>query len=107
MRFLRQQGLEFVAQRYRCRVGELDLICRHGPYLVVVEVRYRGPGSRSRAADTLDARKCRRIVQATRYFLLQHPHCQEQPLRFDVIAIDGTHAGQHTLRWVQNAFEAC
>jgi len=105
-RFLLQQGLELVAQRYRCRVGELDLVCRDGRYLVVIEVRYRGAGSLARAADTLDARKRGRIVQATRHFLLQHPRWQEHPLRFDVIAIDREPSGRHALHWLRNAFES-
>ena len=41
---LRDQGLEVIARGYRCRLGELDIVCRDGDTLVVVEVRARSTG---------------------------------------------------------------
>jgi putative endonuclease len=106
-RHLRQQGLRVLYQRYRCRAGEIDLVCSQGRLLVIVEVRYRGHGSRSRAIETLDHQKRRRIVHATQHFLLRHPRWQPAPLRFDVVAIDADPAGTLNLEWIKHAFEAC
>jgi putative endonuclease len=105
-RHLRRHGLQIVYERYRCRAGELDIVCTQGTMLVIVEVRYRGGGSRSRASETLDYRKRLRIVRATQHLLLRHPRWQHAALRFDVIAIDADSAGRVELEWIQNAFEA-
>jgi len=35
--YLEAQGLLLVARNWRCRGGEIDLICRHGNHLVFVE----------------------------------------------------------------------
>ena len=40
-RFLQRQGLRLLAQNYRCRVGEIDLIMQDGVTLVFIEVRMR------------------------------------------------------------------
>ena len=39
--FLEQQGYRILQMNYRCRIGEVDLVARHGEYLVFVEVKYR------------------------------------------------------------------
>ena len=42
--YLKTQGYQIIKQNYRCRLGEIDLIARDGPYLVFVEVKYRATG---------------------------------------------------------------
>ena len=105
-RYLHRQGLEVLVERYRCRAGEIDIVCRQRELLVIVEVRYRGAGSLSRAIETVDYRKRQRIVRATQHFLLRHPGWQRAPVRFDVVAIDGHHDGELRVEWVQSAFDA-
>nr|BAL57726.1 hypothetical conserved protein [uncultured Acetothermia bacterium]BAL59054.1 hypothetical conserved protein [Candidatus Acetothermum autotrophicum] len=39
--FLRQHGYEIIAERYRWRGGEIDLVARDGNFLVFIEVRSR------------------------------------------------------------------
>ena len=41
MQLLRQAGYDIVARNFRCRLGELDIIARHGRQLVIAEVRLR------------------------------------------------------------------
>lgn len=36
--FLVQKGYEILERNFRCRQGEIDLVARHGRYLVFVEV---------------------------------------------------------------------
>ena len=58
--YLERHGLAVLARGYRCRLGELDLVCRDDGTLVVVEVRARSSG-----AFVLGRRKHRR-AQASR-----------------------------------------
>ena len=92
--FLTSQGLAIITRRYRCRLGEL----------VVVEVKARArTGS---ALPSVDSGKRRRIVNATRHFLMRHDEWHPRPIRFDVIAFEGIDSDHPRIRWIRNAFEA-
>jgi putative endonuclease len=103
---LEQHGLTVLARGYRCRLGELDLVCRDDRQLVIVEVRARGRRSLCSAVDSIDAHKRRRIVQATRHLLMRHREWQAAPIRFDVVAFDGIDTSKPQVNWIKNAFDA-
>jgi putative endonuclease len=103
--FLVARGLHPLLTNYRCRAGELDLVLRERAALVVVEVRRRGSMRFGGAGASVDARKRRRIVRATRHLLLTHPHLSALPIRFDVIAIDAG-APVSGVQWIRGAFSA-
>jgi putative endonuclease len=104
--YLEEQGLTVIARGHRCRLGELDLVCTDGSQVVVVEVRARRADSLCSAAESIGPHKCRRIVQATRHFLMCNPRWQAAPVRFDVVAFDAIDTTEPHVRWIQNAFEA-
>ncbi len=99
---LRDRGLQALARNYRCRHGEIDLILRDGDTLVFVEVRERRRSDFGDAAGSVTAHKQRRIIAAARHYLARHPQLAQQPIRFDVIGIDGDTG----LRWLRDAFES-
>lgn len=103
--FLVGHGLRPLLANYRCRAGELDLVLREGPTLVVVEVRLRGSTRFGGAVASIDARKRRRITRATGQLLLARPELRQLPIRFDVIAID-TGAAAPAIQWLRGAFTA-
>ena len=41
VQYLERAGLSMLVRNYRCRGGEIDIICRDGKVLVFVEVRLR------------------------------------------------------------------
>lgn len=71
--------------------------------LVFVEVRTRAAGSYASAAESVDARKQRKLAAAALYFLGRHPEFGNANLRFDVVAIDRG-AKTATLDWIVDAF---
>lgn len=101
---LRERGLVPVAKNFHSRFGEIDLVMRDGATLVFIEVRYRGPGARVRAADTVSASKQRHIVRTAEFFLLRHPEWRDAVMRFDVVAIDAAEGETARLRWHRDAF---
>jgi putative endonuclease len=105
-RYLSEHGVRVIAQRYRCRLGEIDLIGDDGRDLVFVEVRARARGSRGSALESIGRTKQVRIIRATRYFLMHHPHAQSRTLRFDIVAFDSIDTADPKITWVRNAFEA-
>jgi putative endonuclease len=99
--FLQSRGLELLARNWRCRAGELDLVMRDDDTVVIAEVRSRSRREFGEAAETVDWRKQSKLQRATRLLLAERPELAEQPLRFDVVTLDGD--GQ--VEWLRAAFE--
>ena len=53
--FLTSKGYRVLERNFRCRQGEIDLICRHGRYLVFAEVKYRSGLTMGSPAEAVDA----------------------------------------------------
>jgi putative endonuclease len=104
--YLEEQGLRVLERGYRCRVGELDLVCKDDRHLVIVEVRARGNGAKCSALESVGPHKQRRIVLATRHLLLRHRDWHAAPIRFDVVAFDGIDGPAPQIHWIRNAFDA-
>jgi len=104
--WLDAQGVRTIAQGYRCRLGEIDLIGDDGHDLVFVEVRARKQDSLGTALESVGPAKQRRIVRATRHYLMRNPRAQARHIRFDVVAFDGIDTADPRVTWIRNAFEA-
>ncbi|MFB8831331.1 YraN family protein [Azotobacter sp. CWF10] len=105
-RHLTAQGMRLLAQNWRCRCGELDLVMLDGDTVVFVEVRYRRHFAWGGALESVDARKRMRLIRSAQYFLQQEPRWARHPCRFDVIAINGADGASGHLSWIRNAFDA-
>ena len=97
-RFLAGRGLKILARNYRCRGGEIDLVCRDGATLVFVEVRLRTNRDFGGAAASITPAKQRRIALAANHYLAGKPL---PACRFDAVLLDGTR-----IDWIRNAFDA-
>jgi putative endonuclease len=97
-RFLAARGLKILARNYRCRGGEIDLVCRDGATLVFVEVRLRTNRAFGGAAASITSAKQRRIALAARHYLAGKPL---PACRFDAVLLDG-----ESIDWIRNAFDA-
>ncbi len=95
-----------LVERYRCRLGELDLVCIDGATLVIVEVRARAGSRFPSASESVGGHKQRKLVRATRHLLMTHPQWSDYRLRFDVFCIDNIDSGTPAIRWIRNAFDA-
>ena len=73
------RGLKLIAQNYRCRSGELDLVLLDQGVLTVVEVRLRRSLKFGGASVSIDHEKRRRIIQATRHLLLTRRELRHLP----------------------------
>jgi putative endonuclease len=102
-RYLVSQGLSPLASNFRCRFGELDLVMTQGKVLVVVEVRSRRRTNVATPGATVNTGKQRRLIGATRFFLLRFRQFAAWPVRFDVVEITGELADP-VIRWSRAAF---
>jgi putative endonuclease len=102
---LEKHGLRLLAQNWRCRLGELDLVMLDADTVVFVEVRYRRYSAWGGAAESVDARKREKLSRAAQHFLQQESRWAKYPCRFDVIAINADSQAPAQLDWIQNAFD--
>ncbi len=93
-----RRGFTLARERWRGKRGEIDLIMRDGPDLVIVEVKKST--SFEQAALRITRRQIDRILGSAEEFIANEPNGSLTNLRFDVALVDET--GQ--LRIVENAF---
>ncbi|MEK9812857.1 MAG: YraN family protein [Bordetella sp.] len=98
--FLQSQGLRLIARNHLFRGGDLDLIMRDGPQLVFVEVRQRSCSRFGGALASVHWQKQRRLVHASRCWLLKTGWKTLPPCRFDVVGLDAN----KQICWVKAAF---
>ncbi|HEU4484111.1 MAG TPA: YraN family protein [Povalibacter sp.] len=103
LRYLTDRKLKLIAQNYRCRSGELDLVMLDGGTLALIEVRYRADGHFGGAAGSVTWRKQQRLISAARHLMLSRADLRRYPARFDVIAISPGKPGLQ-IEWIRSAF---
>jgi putative endonuclease len=104
--FLQARGLQVLARNFRCKTGELDLVCLDHEVLAIIEVRQRGSQEFGGALQSVTWCKQRKIIRATRYLLQRQAAWQGRAVRFDVVAVEGPPGGAQRLVWVKDAFRA-
>ncbi len=97
-----RRGLRPVAQNFRCRGGEIDLVMLDQGCLTFIEVRYRRSSGFSSPAATVDAHKQRKLLRTAAMFLGRHEQFANHTMRFDVVAISGDRAIE--VQWIRDAF---
>jgi putative endonuclease len=97
---LEKKGLKVLARNFRCRGGEIDLVCRDARTLVFVEVRLRRNASFGGAGGSITATKQRRIILAAQHYLAAHASA-DCDCRFDCVLLDG-----NGIEWMRDAFSA-
>ena len=83
--YLRKKRYEIVAQGWRCKFGEIDLIVKNRKYLAFVEVKLRKSDRFATAMEYVDRRKQDRLRMTASLYLSRN-ETKLQP-RFDVIEI--------------------
>ena len=100
---LKSKKYTFVAQRFKSRFGEIDVIVKNCEYIVFVEVKLRKNANFAYAREFVGKDKQRKITKTAELWLLTH-RTTLQP-RFDVIeiyALDG--AVEPEINHIENAF---
>jgi putative endonuclease len=84
--WLEAQGYCIVEKNFTCKLGEIDLIARHGGELVFVEVRSRHWAEALDPVYSVDFRKRKKIIRTAQVYLsgrfVVPPAC-----RFDVVIV--------------------
>lgn len=102
-KFLKKQGLKFLAANFRSEHGEIDLVFRDGDCLVFAEVKTRSSEAWTRPAAAVDARKKKLLSQTALDYLklLKNP---EVKFRFDIVEVLLADGAVREVRHLPNTF---
>lgn len=87
--YLRENGYQVVATRYRAQGGEIDIIARDNTYLCFIEVKYRPDGRIASGLGAITKDKQARMRRAAQAYIAQQQ--RREKMRFDMIEV--TRAG--------------
>lgn len=103
--YLQKRGYRVLERNWRCRGGELDLICSRKGTIVFVEVKTRTGGAQADPAGAVNAGKRQRLSRAAAEYLTR-TGSWDVPCRFDVVAILRDAEGEAPrITHYENAFE--
>jgi putative endonuclease len=102
-KFLKKQGLKFLAANFRSGRGEIDLIFRDGDCLAFVEVKTRSSEDWARPAAAVNAERRRRLSQCALDYLrrLKNPSVK---IRFDIVEVLLADGKVREIRHLPNTF---
>jgi putative endonuclease len=84
-----ERGYEVVAQNWRVRDGEIDLVVARDGVVVVCEVKTRSSTAFGTGLDAITFAKQRRLRRLAAAFLQTHHDHRGALVRFDVVSIVG------------------
>lgn len=100
---LRRRGYAIVAQRYRTRCGEIDVVARDGDTIVFVEVKAKAGHRCGTAREAVTRRKRRQVISMASEYLARH--CvSADAFRFDVVAVTILAGQPPLIEVIQDAF---
>ena len=100
---LGRRGYVILERRYRTRYGEIDIVARDGPTLVVVEVKTREGAAFGGGAEAVTALKRHRLRRMGVDYVSRR-RLGECPCRFDVVEVS-LEGGMPRIEVYKNAFD--
>ncbi len=107
----RQKGYRILERNFavydRKKLGEIDIICRKGRQLVVVEVKTRSTEEFMDTLEAVDAQKQEYLRRMLQLFLQARPEFEDFEVQIDVVAVlmDPVDNSVKSVKLVENAVE--
>ena len=98
--FLRVKGFRVVAQNWRCRFGEIDLIVERDDVLRFVEVKTRLTDTYGHPEESITPTKLEHLRRSIECWLRAHASSSKQ-YQADVIAIFVKEGSKPEVHWVE------
>jgi putative endonuclease len=84
--YLKKQGYKIMVCRYRCRIGEIDIIAKRRGVFIFVEVKTRRTTAYGMPSEAVNVRKQQKIISTALCYLNEHG-AQGAACRFDIVEI--------------------
>ena len=100
--FLKANGFTILAQNYRYKKAEIDLIACKENLLVFAEIKTRSSHKFGFPEDFVSSRKVELFLMAAEEYIFQHnwPH----DIRFDIISVSVSGNGSFQIHHIEDAF---
>ncbi len=85
--YLELHGYKLIAERYRIREGEIDLVMRNSGDMIFIEVKTRSGVEFGLPEEAVTKTKLMRMRRAARRYLAENKDLNWRNVRFDVVAI--------------------
>ena len=105
LEYLERKGLKLRDRNFTGPRGEIDFIMQDEDVIAFIEVRYRAKDNFLHPIESIDRKKCWRIVSTAEYYIQRHGKTADGQCRFDVITITGPEDSP-VIGWIKNAFQA-
>lgn len=102
--YLRAKGYSVLERNWTCGRGELDIVCRHGERLVVVEVKSSRADEAYHAADRVGEAKAEQLWRLTEQYMKQRRYVG-QSVQVDVVEVTFEADGRPVIRHLEAAVE--
>jgi putative endonuclease len=100
---MKRRGYEVVGAGFTARRGEIDLICRRGGELVIVEVKTRTSEAFGTPSEAVGPRKRRSLAAAAAEYRLLAGW--KGPIRYAVVALVGKPDGGFDSELIEDPFD--
>lgn len=100
---IKRLGYKPIVRNFRCPLGEIDLIARHGEYLVFIEIKTRRGRSLGYAKEAVTLKKKRQISKVALVYMKEN-NCCDIKSRFDVVAVS-IYGEKAEVEVIKDAFE--
>ena len=100
---LKRRGYEVIGAGFTARRGEIDLICRRGGELVIVEVKTRTSEAFGTPAEAVGPRKRKALAAAAAEYRLLAGW--RGPIRYAVVALMGKPDGGFDSELIEDPFD--
>jgi len=99
------EGFTIVAQNYKCRLGELDLVVRGPAGLMFVEVKTRSGLGYGQPAESVTRAKQIKLRRLAQYYLWHQRHSLLSPVEFGVVEVVYNEGrGRYSAHLIRHAF---
>ncbi len=104
--YLEALGYEILAQNFRIRGGEIDLVAAYGCELCFVEVKTRSLDSVESGLEAVDARKRKRLIRAAYAYCEKFDMAEEDWfIRYDIAEVTAWHGRIIDIDYLESAFD--
>lgn len=100
--WLRNQGYQILAQNYRTRMGELDIVAQRQETVAFVEVKTRETEYFPMSSLIVPSKQ-RKIIATAKRYLFENQFTNQKIYRFDIALVQGNYP-HYSISYIENAF---
>jgi len=98
-------GFVILDTKFKCKIGEIDLICKDGNYIVFVEVKSRYSSQFGTPADSVTYKKQKKIFKTAQFYIIRYM-LHNNNFRFDVVEVLlNSSDNKFNISLIKNAFQ--